>query len=378
VTALDTLRRHYRERLVAADAARAAGIPVVGIVGNTVPAELVRAAGCFPLNLSGVPHDTFAGDEFMEPFFEPEVRYIFDALLKGAFGELALVIVPRTSDQYFKLYLYLREVVRIGRGERVPPVHLYDLLHTRSDRSRRYGLARTRELADRLAQIRGVEIDDAALRAAIVEANQARALMHSVVELRERKPCALSGVDALEVLGAGRFMAVSEYRAALEAFLREPRAQEFAGPRILVKGFPLNHTELHAAIERAGGVVVAEDDWWGSRGAGPLIDEQGAPLTAIHDKYFRGEPSPRVHSDELRQQWFRERLERGDIDGVVFYVPPFDDLLGWALPADRALLAKNPGIGSLLVRSDAGKVDERLESQLRAFIEGLTGARKTT
>src|SRR5690606_18834368 len=229
MSALTVLRHHYRERCAAAEAARAAGIPVVGIVGNTVPVELVRAAGCFPLTLSDLPSDTSVGDEFMEPFFEPEIRYVFDGLLRGAFGELALVIVPRTSDQYFKLYLYLREAVRIGKGERVPPVYLYDLLHTRSDRSRRYGIERTRELVHRLEKIRGVKLDDATLQSAIIEANEVRSLMRSVLSLRERTPCQLSGTDALAVLGAARFMDIRDYRKALEAFLSEPNPQCFDG-----------------------------------------------------------------------------------------------------------------------------------------------------
>jgi len=378
MTVLATFERHYRDRCLAAAAARAAGIPVVGIVGNTVPAELVRAAGCFPLTLSGISNDTRVGDEFMEPFFEPEVRYIFDGLLRGAFGELALVIVPRTSDQYFKLFLYLREVVRIGRGERVPPVYLYDLLHTRSDRSRRYGLARTRELYERLCEIRGVAQDDDALRAAIVDANQARRAMQAAIELRERVPCALSGVDALAVLGAARFMDVNEYRRTLESFLAEPPVSSYERPRILIKGFPLNHSALHEAIERLGGVVVAEDDWWGSRSAGALIDENGAPLEAIFEKYFRDEPGPRVHSDALRQRWFRARLARGDIDGVVFYVPPFDDLIGWELPSDRALLAQGTRkIPDFVLRMEVGAAGAKLDEALRPFIEGLSRARET-
>jgi benzoyl-CoA reductase/2-hydroxyglutaryl-CoA dehydratase subunit BcrC/BadD/HgdB len=377
MSALAVLRKHYRDRCLGAAAARAAGIPVVGIVGNTVPAELVRAAGCFPLNLSGVSDDTSVGDEFMEPFFEPEIRYIFDGLLKGAFGELALVIVPRTSDQYFKLYLYLREVVRIGKGARVPPVFLYDLLHTRSDRSRRYGLERTRELAERLAQIRGVALTDDAVHAAIVESNRARSAMQAVQALRERTPSALSGVEALAALGAGRFMDVAEYTRTLDAFAVESHTPR-TGPRILIKGFPLNHPLLHEAIERLGGNVVAEDDWWGARAAGALIDERGAPLDAIFEKYFRDEPGPRVHSEALRQRWFRERIARGDIDGVVFYVPPFDDLIGWELPADRALLSSGEQrIADVVLRVDAGSPSAQLEEKLRPFLEGLSRARET-
>ncbi len=44
---------------------------------------------------------------------------------------LSAVVIPRTSEQEHKLYLYLREVVRQG-SERAPEPILYNLLHARS------------------------------------------------------------------------------------------------------------------------------------------------------------------------------------------------------------------------------------------------------
>ena len=49
-------------------------------------------------------------------------------------------------------------------------------------------------------------------------------------------------------------------------------------PHILIKGAPLKDASLHRLVEEAGGYVVAEDDWRGSRAAGDTrcLREQGS------------------------------------------------------------------------------------------------------
>jgi benzoyl-CoA reductase/2-hydroxyglutaryl-CoA dehydratase subunit BcrC/BadD/HgdB len=362
-------RALYADLDAAAAQAQASGLPVVGVVGHTVPVELIRAAGCFPLTLTGRHGPTPAGDRWMEPFFDPEIRAVFDGLLRGRFGPLALCVIPRTSDQHFKLFLYLAEVARIGQGQALPPLHLYDLLHTRSERSRRYGLERSRELLARLEQLAGYRIGPTELHAAIDESNRANAARGQVLACRDTVPASLDGTTALALLGASRLMLPSQYVDAVQAVLQAPRTA-CAGPRILLKGFPLNHDLLHRAIEEAGGVVVAEDDAWGSRACAPPIDNQGDPLEAIFDHYFRHVPSARVHPDSLRRQWYTARLAAGGIDGVVLYAPPFDDLIGWDIPDDLAV-ARELGIPATVLRQDAELPGSWREGQIATFVRGL-------
>ena len=82
-TAFSALTWHYDHRLDAARQKHSAGIPVVGVTSNTVPWELVRAAGFSPFLLSA-PHGlTPYADLFMKPVFENRIRNIFDRLLAG-------------------------------------------------------------------------------------------------------------------------------------------------------------------------------------------------------------------------------------------------------------------------------------------------------
>ncbi len=53
-----------------------------------------------------------------------------------------------------------------------------------------------------------------------------------------------------------------------------------AGKRLMIAGSSLNHRGLHQALEKHGAVVVAEDDWWGSRSAGgDIANESKRPIT---------------------------------------------------------------------------------------------------
>jgi benzoyl-CoA reductase/2-hydroxyglutaryl-CoA dehydratase subunit BcrC/BadD/HgdB len=125
-------------------------------------------------------------------------------------------------------------------------------------------------------------------------------------------------------------------------------------PRILIKGATLYDMSLHQMVEASGGYVVAEDDWRGSRAAGDRdVCTDGDPVTAIFEKYFYDEVSPRVHAVEHRDAWFRREIETGRVDGVLFYVPLEDDVLGWDYPAQRAYL-ESRSIPSVMIR-EAGE-----------------------
>ena len=123
-------------------------------------------------------------------------------------------------------------------------------------------------------------------------------------------------------------------------------------PHILIKGSPLKDNSLHRAVEEAGGYVVAEDDWRGSRAAGDTdVCVNKDPVTAIFEKYFYDEVSPRVHPSQHRDAWFRREIEKGYVDGVLFYVPLEDDVLGWDYPGQLAYL-ESRSIPSVVVRDN--------------------------
>src|SRR5580704_3110985 len=179
-------------------------MPVAGMTSNTVPWELLRAAGYFPLMLNPGPRPVPQADRWMEDgVFSDRIRGIFDGIASGAWPFLKLVVIPRTSEQEHKLFLYLREVARQGLATGIPEVYLYNLLHARSAEAEQYGLERTGELKKYLRAD--------GLAGAVQESNNARRAVRALLDLRRNCAPRLNGTVALALIGAMHFMDRAEY-----------------------------------------------------------------------------------------------------------------------------------------------------------------------
>jgi 2-hydroxyglutaryl-CoA dehydratase, D-component len=374
--ALETLRWHYEHRSAEALAQHRAGVPVVGYTSNTVPWELLRAAGCFPVLVSPDRHAPGSlrslASNLMEPVFDARIRRIFEEVLSGAWSFLKLLVIPRTSEPEYKLYLYLREVEREKLSAAIPPVWLYDLLHTRSPLSRSYGLDRTKDLIERLKAIPSRRLRT--VSQAVAQSNRARAALIKLKRLRSGAAPLVGGTEALAISGAFYFMDRAAFAPLVETVCREARmAKKLHGPRLLIKGTPLDHPKLHQALEAQGAVVIAEDDWWGLRAAEKQIPRARTTTRAtglIFENYYRHAPSPRVSPAGAADEWFEKAVRRG-VDAVVFYLPPDDDVYGWDYPRQRDFLQLNR-IPSLLIREEASAgLSSEAIATIRSFLESL-------
>lgn len=372
VSAIERLAWHYEHPFAQAMERAAEGIAVAGMTSNTVPWELLRAAGFFPLMLNPPRGPAPLATRFMEEgVFGTRIRGIFEGLASGAWPFLQMIVIPRTSEQEHKLYLYLREMARRGLATALPDLYLYNLLHARSREAEAYGLERTYDLKNHLEDQIGRCIEPGDLTRTIDESNRAFRAIRSLLDLRRGAEPRLSGTEALPLVGAVYFMERGEYALLAEEAMTElSRRPPVPGARILIKGSPLHHTGLHRAIEAHRAVVVAEDDWWCSRSLGSEMVTQGDLIRSIFETYYAGAPSPRVFPRDIADAWFL--TEAVKVDGVVFYLPPEDDVLGWDYPELRRTLDQRE-IPNLLVREDAAdELSSECHQRVEDFIGGIS------
>lgn len=269
-----------------------------------------------------------------------------------------MVVIPRTSEQEHKLYLYLREAARAHFSGVIPQLYLYNLLHTRSPESYSYGLERTHQM------VRDLEVSEPALCEAIAESNRARAVVRLIHQ--KRRDGLLEGSAAVELSRGfyteARATFADRVSAQLDALCAPVAANR---PRILVKGVSLDGTALHRVVEDAGGYVIAEDDWRGSRAAGDRdVSADSDPVTATFEKYFYDEMSPRIQPSTDRDAWFHREIGTGHVDGVLFYIPLEDDVVGWDHPRHHAFLEARR-VPSVVVRESCAL------AQVAAFVGNL-------
>jgi len=238
----------------------------------------------------------------MEDVFDHRFRVIFDRLCAGTWNHLDRIVIPRTSEQEHKLYLYLREIARTQPAGAIPELYFYNLLHTRTPESYDYGLERTRQM------VRDFEVAENELLDAIAESNRARGCVRDL--LQKRREGQLEGSAALEMIRGFYLDDRSVFADRVLDLLKGMQEHVSVNrPHILIKGAPLKDASLHRTVEEAGGYVVAEDDWSGSRAAGDTdVCVNKDPVTAIFEKYFYDEVSPRVHPVERRDAWFQREI----------------------------------------------------------------------
>lgn len=367
--ALARLHSAYDDRLGEGRRRKDAGGTVVGYFLNSVPVELIVAAGLDPIRLVGDPSRRApVADRYMEEYMDGEVRSIFGSMLTGEFDFADLVIIPRTSEVYLQLYYFLREMPRWEPDAAIPPLHLFDLLQSPHWLTARWDESRMRLLAKRLEEIGGRTVDDAALAEGIAVCNRLRRALGAASALwREGR---LSGVDALKVIGAASILPPAEGVAAIEALAADPPDTGARGPRIMIKGSPQSDIHFTALVEEAGTQVVAHDHVAGDSTYRALVDENSdAPWEALAAHYQRRIPGPRVHPQVDQDAAFIVLAEAARVDGVVFFHDEWDDTLGWEYPEQRKLLEAR-GIPSLFLKRQP-YFDAPVDAQRQAVREFL-------
>ena len=350
-SALDTLRAAYADPYAAAREHRVAGGTVVGYFLNSVPEELIVAAGCFPVRLRGEPNlRSPLAERYMEEYMDGEVRSIFGALLEQRFDFVNLLVIPRNSEVYLQLYYFLLEIPKWEPNIRLPALHLFDLLQTPNSTTLKYVTGRLHALADRLNALNVKQITTESLSQAIARTNAKRALLQRASALWHSATPALSGVDALAIISAASCMGHDDFTNALSSLLAEPPPpSRERKPRLLLKGSPQSDARTTAMIERLGGAVVAHDHLWGDRTYESLIPERSEPWSAVTRHYGLSIPSPREYPQSKADERFLRLVERAQVDGVIFFHDEWDDTLGWEYPDQKKALDAR-GIESLFLK----------------------------
>lgn len=339
-TPLDRLREAYSDPFGVAQARKKAGARLVGSFLNSVPVELILAAGLDPIRLRGMQEDApVRASAYMEEYFDGEVRAIFEALLAGRYALFDLLVVPRSSEVYLQLYYLIREIPRWEPGARLPETSLFDLLQTPGYTTARYNLGRMKALAAQLGEIGGRRVDDAALAEAIAKANRLRSALADAAVLWRGPSPRLSGSDALCVIGAASVLDPADATAQLQALVAAPPPElEANGPRLLIKGSPQNDTRFTELVESCGAHVVAHDHLGGDRTFETLVSEHGNPWEALVHHYQREIPGPRAYPQSREDARFIALADSAAVDGVIIHHDEWDDTLGWEYPDQKRLL----------------------------------------
>lgn len=266
-------------------AAKAKGIPVVGIMCEYTPRELIMAAGAMPVCLCGGSAEMIApAEEELPSNLCPLIKSTYGYCIEKAnpFMEMAdLIVAETTCDGKKKMYELL------GAKH---PMHVLELTQKPKDTDAfEHWKAELRKLRTALEERFAVEITDSKLHAAITAMNRERDLRLKLAGLMKDDNPPITGIELLSMKSLISCLPddIGQYEKALMELPARERNNS-SRTRVLVTGVPMPHgaEKVLQIIEDAGGIVVCQENCTGVKPIMDNVDESGDPLDAIARKYF--------------------------------------------------------------------------------------------
>lgn len=301
-----------------AQKAKADGKPIVGIMCEYTPRELILAAGGLPVCLCG-------GDVTKIPPAEEVLPSNLCPLIKSTFGyhltgtnpflEMAdLLVAETTCDGKKKMY----ELMAESR-----PMHVLELPQKPNDKSAfTHWLSELQGLREELGKRFGVEMTDDRLREGIRAMNRERALRRALAEQMHRDPPPFTGRELLDFKSLISCLPadLEQYETAHESAAKAPGRDDLAGRvRVLMTGVPVAHMSERVVelIENHGGVIVCMENCTGVKPILEDVDESAPdPLRAIAEKYFHL-PCSVMTPNDSRLELLKELTEAYQPDAVI-------------------------------------------------------------
>jgi len=292
---------------------------IIGTFCNTIPEELIYAAGARPLRLcSGCnasispAEDVFPRDSC--PLIKSSLGF---ALTDSAFmSKTDVIVIPSTCDGKKKL----GEILNCYK-----PIWMMDMPQSKErDTSKKFWLSETRILKKRLEDLTGNKISKKELRIAIEKLNKRNKAVRRLHNLRKKE--IIKGSDVLIVMQAAFFDDIERWIGEVEKLCDhlETRKPIKSKVRLLLTGAPLilpnfkvvNIIEDHAAIvmdETCAGSQYLYDpveieEW-------TMIDM----MRAVSERYLMPSVCPCFIKAEDRIDKLLDLIKEYNVNGVVYH-----------------------------------------------------------
>ncbi len=262
--------------------------PVVGIMCEYTPRELIMAAGALPVCLCGGSAETIASaEEHLPANLCPLIKSTYGYHLEktNPFLEMAdLIVAETTCDGKKKMYELMSESREMYVLE-LPQKPL-------NQDAMQLWISELRKFRDKLQQLFGIQITDEKIRQAIKLMNRERSLKRQLAQLMKTDKPPLTGRRLLQFKSniSGIETDLEQYSKAIELY-KSKQNQTKSDPRVrvLMTGVPMVHgaERVMDIIENNGGLVVCTDNCTGLKPILEDVDENtDDPIHALAKKYL--------------------------------------------------------------------------------------------
>ena len=373
----------YSRRDLAAREWKEQGGKVVGYFCDSVPEELILAAGFLPFRLSGDPNGE---TELAKKNYVPRARNredfvhsMLNMLLSGQYDYLDYLVIPHARETIRRLYQVLLQVQETNPEIRLPALYYLDVLHTTFFASEIYNRERLLGLKIQLEHWSGQAITNEMLSTAIATTNESKYIMRKMASYRTEDPPKISGTDALQIIGSSMFMRKEQHNELLSRHLEEMSpVSRPGGIRLLLEGSPIDNLQLYRIIESLPATIVAEDNCWGNRIFETPIDTALEPFEAIVERYHTKPPCNRIYPMSRRVEYCVASATKARVDAAIIFVYERDSAEAWETP-DKIEALESARIPVLYIKQQPYMIEneEAIRSRVSEFLNSVNANKNT-
>ena len=355
-------------RKAVADHLAETGKGAIGMMPIYAPEELVHATGFLPVGLWGGSRPVTKARTYLPPFACSIMQQVMELECEGAYDDLAAVVFSVPCDT-------LKCMSQKWKG--TSPVLVFTHPQNRGlEAANRFLEREYAILKEKLENITGVKITNAALERSIQIYNENRAAMREFSALAAQYPQVISAVDRHAVFKARLFMEKSRHTALVRALMEAVRAAEpqpWTGKKVVVTGILLEPNGLLEIFDRLGLAIVADDLAQESRQIRVDVpDGDEAPLYRLA-KVWQKMYGCSVATDTHKQRgpMLLDMVRKTGADAVVVAMMKFCDPEEWDYPIYYKQFEAQ-GVRSLMIEVDQESTSfEQIHTRLQSLVETL-------
>ena len=355
-------------RKAVADHLAETGKGAIGMMPIYAPEELVHATGFLPVGLWGGSRPVTKARAYLPPFACSVMQQVMELECEGAYDDLAAVVFSVPCDT-------LKCMSQKWKG--TSPVLVFTHPQNRGlEAANRFLEREYAILKEKLENVTGVKITNAALEHSIQVYNENRAVMREFSVLAAQYPQVISAVDRHAVFKSRLFIEKSRHTALVKQLMEAVRAAEpqpWTGKKVVVTGILLEPNGLLELFDQLGLAIVADDLAQESRQIRVDVPEgDDAPLYRLA-RVWQKMYGCSVATDIQKQRgpMLLDMVRKTGADAIVVAMMKFCDPEEWDYPIYYKQFEAQ-GVRNLMIEVDQESTSfEQIHTRLQSLVETL-------
>ena len=355
-------------RKAVADHLAETGKGAIGMMPIYAPEELVHATGFLPVGLWGGCRPVTKARAYLPPFACSVMQQVMELECEGAYDDLAAVVFSVPCDT-------LKCMSQKWKG--TSPVLVFTHPQNRGlEAANRFLEREYAILKEKLENVTGVKITNAALEHSIQVYNENRAVMREFSALAAQYPQVISAVDRHAVFKSRLFLEKSRHTALVKQLMEAVRAAEpqpWTGKKVVVTGILLEPNGLLELFDQLGLAIVADDLAQESRQIRVDVPEgDEAPLYRLA-RVWQKMYGCSVATDIQKQRgpMLLDMVRKTGADAIVVAMMKFCDPEEWDYPIYYKQFEAQ-GVRNLMIEVDQESTSfEQIHTRLQSLVETL-------